>query len=99
MYQRDVAVGDHVTPGQRIALMGDEGEASSPKIHLGTYAKADHLEMGEGMNPIDYLAQRGLTLPCTQSTSEPSKSTTNTDSSAATKTSNGSGAGRGARNG
>ncbi|MGH1553124.1 M23 family metallopeptidase [Streptomyces sp. L7] len=34
MYQRDVVVGQHVQAGQRIALMGSEGEATGPHPHL-----------------------------------------------------------------
>ncbi|MFD7334483.1 peptidoglycan DD-metalloendopeptidase family protein [Streptomyces violascens] len=63
MYRRDVAVGEHVVAGQRIALMGSEGESSGPHLHLrvrvGTSTDI------RGIDPIPYLEERGVGLPCT----------------------------------
>ncbi|MEV5505394.1 M23 family metallopeptidase, partial [Streptomyces orinoci] len=62
MYERDVAVGDHVTAGQQIALMGAEGEATGPHLHLRVRRDTS---MSHGIDPIPYLAERGVVIPCT----------------------------------
>ncbi|MEU5422034.1 peptidoglycan DD-metalloendopeptidase family protein [Streptomyces sp. NPDC020667] len=62
MYERDVAVGDRVTAGQRIALMGAEGEATGPHLHLRVRRDTS---MNHGIDPIPYLGERGVTVPCT----------------------------------
>ncbi|WP_424887381.1 peptidoglycan DD-metalloendopeptidase family protein [Streptomyces sp. XH2] len=63
MYQRDVVVGQQVAAGQRIALMGSEGQSSGPHLHLrvrvGTSTDI------RGIDPVPYLGERGIGLPCT----------------------------------
>ncbi|WP_317452106.1 MULTISPECIES: peptidoglycan DD-metalloendopeptidase family protein [unclassified Streptomyces] len=61
MYRRDVAVGDHVTAGQRIALMGSEGQSSGPHLHLRVWGDAG---ASVRTDPIPYLAARGVSMPC-----------------------------------
>lgn len=65
MYQRDVQVGDHVVAGQRIALMGAEGQATGPHLHLRVWADA---AASVRTDPIPYLADRGIDMPCTPGT-------------------------------
>jgi hypothetical protein len=64
MFQRDVAVGARVAAGQRIALMGSEGQSSGPHLHLRTYRSAANIGSGKGMNPVEYLKARGIPIPC-----------------------------------
>ncbi|MFE4977571.1 peptidoglycan DD-metalloendopeptidase family protein [Kitasatospora sp. NPDC056651] len=61
MYERDVAVGDHVTAGQQIALMGAEGEATGPHLHLRIWGDPN---TSVRVDPEPYLAERGITMPC-----------------------------------
>ncbi|MFG2907223.1 peptidoglycan DD-metalloendopeptidase family protein [Kitasatospora sp. NPDC048286] len=61
MYERDVAAGDHVTAGQQIALMGSEGEATGPHLHLRVWADPD---ASVRTDPEPYLTERGVTVPC-----------------------------------
>ncbi|MFD8147139.1 peptidoglycan DD-metalloendopeptidase family protein [Streptomyces sp. NPDC059708] len=65
MYQRDVAVGDHVVAGQRIALMGSEGNSEGPHLHLRVWADPD---ASVRTDPVPYLAERGVGMPCTPGT-------------------------------
>ncbi|WP_411075696.1 peptidoglycan DD-metalloendopeptidase family protein [Streptomyces sp. cmx-4-7] len=63
MYQRDVAVGDTVAAGQRIALMGSEGDSSGNHLHLRIRVGAS--TGVRGIDPVPYLRDRGVGLPCT----------------------------------
>ena len=47
----EVKVGDQVTAGQKIALMGDSGRASSPHVHF------EVLENGARVNPSKFVGQ------------------------------------------
>lgn len=67
MSRRDVQVGARVKAGQRIALVGSEGKSTGPHLHLRTYRSAAKTGSGNGMNPVEYLKARGVSLPCTPS--------------------------------
>lgn len=61
MRRRLVHVGDQVTAGQVIALVGAEGEATGPHLHLRIYPGPVHTR---GVDPVRWLAARGVRLPC-----------------------------------
>jgi hypothetical protein len=63
MYQRDVSVGQQVSAGQRIALMGREGEATG--VHLHLRVRTSTSTSVRGIDPVPYLRDRGVSLPCT----------------------------------
>ncbi|MFF3348969.1 peptidoglycan DD-metalloendopeptidase family protein [Streptomyces sp. NPDC002779] len=63
MYQRDVSVGQQVSAGQRIALMGSEGESTG--VHLHLRVRVGTSTTVRGIDPVPYLRDRGVTLPCT----------------------------------
>lgn len=64
MSRRFVSVGARVKAGQRIAAVGSEGRSTGPHLHLRTYRSASRTGTGNGMNPVEYLRARGVTLPC-----------------------------------
>ncbi|MFG3228011.1 peptidoglycan DD-metalloendopeptidase family protein, partial [Kitasatospora sp. NPDC048194] len=65
MREREVATGDHVTAGQLIALVGSEGTSEGPHLHLRVWADPNATVRTD---PIPYLADRGITMPCTPGT-------------------------------
>ncbi|MCX5559267.1 M23 family metallopeptidase [Streptomyces sp. NBC_00038] len=63
MYQRDVSVGQQVSAGQRIALMGSEGDSTG--VHLHLRVRVGTSTSIRGIDPVPYLSDRGVGLPCT----------------------------------
>ncbi|WP_371661044.1 peptidoglycan DD-metalloendopeptidase family protein [Streptomyces sp. NBC_00280] len=63
MYQRDVSVGQQVSAGQRIALMGSEGDSTG--VHLHLRVRVGTSTSVRGIDPVPYLRDRGVELPCT----------------------------------
>ncbi|WP_258382729.1 M23 family metallopeptidase [Streptomyces sp. NTH33] len=63
MYQRYVSVGQQVSAGQRIALMGSEGDSTG--VHLHLRVRVGTSTTIRGIDPVPYLRDRGVGLPCT----------------------------------
>jgi hypothetical protein len=72
MQRRDVRAGQRVEAGQQIALVGAEGQASGPHLHLRVYR---HAGDAHGIDPVPYLAARGISLPCKGGTPNAPKGT------------------------
>ncbi len=64
MSRRFVQAGARVKAGQKIAAVGSEGRSTGPHLHLRTYRSASRVGSGNGMNPVEYLRARGVSLPC-----------------------------------
>jgi hypothetical protein len=64
MSRRFVQAGARVKAGQKIAAVGSEGRSTGPHLHLRTYRSASRTGSGNGMNPVEYLRARGVSLPC-----------------------------------
>ncbi len=62
MFERFVAVGDTVTEGQRIASVGNEGQSTGPHLHFEVHRDGG---TGFGDDPVAYMAEQGVSLPCT----------------------------------
>jgi hypothetical protein len=64
MSKRFVQAGARVKAGQKIAAVGSEGRSTGPHLHLRTYRSASKTGSGNGMNPVEYLRARGVSVPC-----------------------------------
>ena len=53
----DVNVGDHVTAGQKIAGMGSRGFSTGTHLHFEV-----HPAGGSAIDPVPWLAERGISL-------------------------------------
>ncbi len=69
MYERVVFVNQRVNSGQLIAYMGSEGQSTGPHLHFEAHASTASTR---GMDPVGYLAARGVNLPCTPGAGTPS---------------------------
>lgn len=68
----DVVYGQRVTTGQRIGLMGSTGVGAGVHLHFETYeAGVNAYVLANAINPITYLARRGVTLSPASTVSRP----------------------------
>jgi hypothetical protein len=68
MYQRLVSVNQRVSGGQLIARMGSEGQSTGPHLHFEAHSSTSSTR---GMDPVPYLRERGVGLPCTPGSGTP----------------------------
>ncbi|GGU48101.1 M23 family metallopeptidase [Streptomyces lavendofoliae] len=68
MYERLVSANQRVTSGQLIARMGSEGQSTGPHLHFEAHSSTSSTR---GMDPVPYLAERGVRLPCTPGSTSP----------------------------
>lgn len=68
MYERLVSVNQRVSSGQLIARMGSEGQSTGPHLHFEAHSSTASTR---GMDPVAYLAERGVGLPCTPGSGTP----------------------------
>lgn len=68
MYERLVSVNQRVNSGQPIAYMGSEGQSTGPHLHFEAHSSTASTR---GMDPVAYLAARGVSLPCTPGSGTP----------------------------
>ncbi|WP_029069510.1 peptidoglycan DD-metalloendopeptidase family protein [Jonesia quinghaiensis] len=57
--KRFVKVGDKVTAGQKIGLVGNSGASTAPHLHLELWRDAFHGK-GTAINPVTFLKERGV---------------------------------------
>lgn len=74
MYERLVSVNQRVSSGQLIARMGSEGDSSGNHLHFEAHSSTSSTR---GMDPVPYLAERGVSLPCTPGSGTPGTPGTN----------------------
>lgn len=62
----DLEVGQQVQAGQPIALVGSSGHSSGPHLHFEVHHRLDtelgHLGIREPVDPLPFLAERGINL-------------------------------------
>ena len=57
---RTVNVGDYVTQGQTIGVMGETGEAYGQHLHFEMHKGSWNMNKSNAVNPLDYLGKGGI---------------------------------------